>query len=282
YGRARRNYVLPDVPSDSGTHLFLHHVLRVHLDRSQSREAVLFASHYQQLVYFPHALEMLLHEVLEDEADSAAASSSSPPSALGPSAPAEQGGLLARVIDFLDHFDDCLQVVVNCARKTEVTRWELLFRIAGKPRELFEKCIAAGFFKVAASYLLVLHNLEPIEQSSKDTVRLLKVSMEAGEWTLCRELLRFLYSLDRTGKILHTALSESSALPGFFPSSSSADLTSAAPGRPLLASPPSIAAALDGRSSMDGERSMPVTGRLGGDGLGPRGVGGKDGGGGGT
>lgn len=70
-----------------------------------------------------------------------------------------------------------------------------------------QKCIASGFFKVAASYLLVLHNLEPVEQSSKvsarsllhfslslavltllsmaqDTVRLLKVAMEAGEWTV--------------------------------------------------------------------------------------------------
>lgn len=98
--------------------------------------------------------------------------------------------------------------------------------------------------KVAASYLLVLHNLEPLEQSSKvgfpsqsrstfyltipslqDTVRLLKVAMEADEWMvsrslefehsiadlssqLCRELLRFLYSLDRSGLILRAALSE--------------------------------------------------------------------------
>jgi hypothetical protein len=47
-----------------------------------------------------------------------------------------------------------------------------------------QKCVAAGFLKVAASYLLVLHNLEPIEQSSKDTVKLLTTAMEAGEWTV--------------------------------------------------------------------------------------------------
>lgn len=116
------------------THLFLHHVLRFHLNRSpEPREAVLFASHYSKLIYFPHALEMLLHEVLEDEADSTAPPFPSPSPSTG-----AQPGMLARVIDFLDHFDECLQVVVNCARKTEVTRWELLFRVAGKPRELFE------------------------------------------------------------------------------------------------------------------------------------------------
>lgn len=66
-----------------------------------------------------------------------------------------------------------------------------MFDVVGKPRDLFEvrtllwpsllreltalcsqKCISSGFLKVAASYLLVLHNLEPLEQSSK--VRLLQ------------------------------------------------------------------------------------------------------------
>ncbi|BGP53439.1 WD40 repeat protein [Rhodotorula sphaerocarpa] len=178
------------------THLFLHHILRFHLDRAQAREAVAFASRYAHLVYFPHALEVLLHEVLEDEVEAS-----------------DRRGLLARVIEFLDHFDECLHVVVNCARKTEVTRWEFLFDIVGQPRDLFEKCIAFGFHKVAASYLLVLHNLEPLEQSSKDTMRLLQAAMKAEDWTLCRELLRFLYSLDRSGQILRTALSESQALP---------------------------------------------------------------------
>ncbi|BGP22387.1 ribosome control protein 1 domain containing protein [Rhodotorula toruloides] len=242
------------------THLFIHHILRFHLDRSQSREAVLFASFYQHLVYFAHALEILLHDVLEDEADM---QKDAQPSAL----------VLPRVIDFLDHFDECPQVVVNCARKTEVTRWEFLFDIVGKPRDLFEKCIASGFLKVAASYLLVLHNLEPLEQSSKDTVRLLKTAMDAGEWTLCRELLRFLYSLDRTGAILRTALQESNALPSdYFPA-----VTGCAPSETdefrralaLSSSPPtrlSFSASSQGRRSE--ERAVPPTGRLGGLGVG--------------
>ncbi|BGO89111.1 hypothetical protein NBRC10512_003856 [Rhodotorula toruloides] len=242
------------------THLFIHHILRFHLDRSQPREAVLFASFYQHLVYFAHALEILLHDVLEDEADAQKDTQSN-------------SLVLPRVIDFLDHFDECLQVVVNCARKTEVTRWEFLFDIVGKPRDLFEKCITSGFLKVAASYLLVLHNLEPLEQSSKDTVRLLKTAMDAGEWTLCRELLRFLYSLDRTGAILRTALQESNALPSdYLPAVTGYEPPETDDFRRALAlssSPPtrlSFSASSQGRRSE--ERAVPPTGRLGGLGVG--------------
>ena len=67
----------------------------------------------------------------------------------------------------------------------------------------------SGQLKIAASYLLVLHNLEPLEQSSKvcetgaalscqadqcftqDTVSLLKAAMAKDDWQLCKELSRF-------------------------------------------------------------------------------------------
>ncbi|SCZ92024.1 BZ3500_MvSof-1268-A1-R1_Chr5-3g08288 [Microbotryum saponariae] len=204
----------------TSTQLFLHHVLRFHLTRHPMREAVLFASHYQHLVYFAHALEILLHGVLEDEADKPTnqlTSIESPTSEKNDDDDDDDETraptLLSTVIDFLDHFPSSLSIVVNCARKTELTRWSLLFTHAGSPRRLFERCIESSEYKTAASYLLVLHNLEPLEQSGKDTVGLLKVCMHRGEWTLCRELLRFLYSLDRTGGILQAALEEGSALP---------------------------------------------------------------------
>ncbi|GAA6025117.1 hypothetical protein JCM10207_000636 [Rhodosporidiobolus poonsookiae] len=250
------------------THLFLPSILRFHLTRGHLADAVSFASHYQHLVYFAHALEILLHGVLEDEADAAGSSKTV-------SAGDEKGaGVLPRVIEFLDHFDECLQVVVNCARKTEQTRWEFLFDVVGKPRDLFEKCVEAGFLKVAASYLLVLHNLEPLEQSSKDTIRLLKTAMEAGEWTLCRELLRFLYSLDRSGVILRTALSESDALPPGYASLATAALDHASLDfRRAISSPPSIAATLAqpplpaGGLPPHPQPHAPPPGRLGGLGM---------------
>ncbi|KAH8917166.1 RIC1-domain-containing protein [Atractiella rhizophila] len=224
----KRSLDFPIFKIMTNTHLFLHHLLRFHLSRHQVKEAVLLASFYQSLIYFSHALEILLHSVLEAETDGKplhTPSSSVFPSPNGGAARLyeppgeEQEAVLPYVIDFLDHFDAALEVVVGCARKTEVARWSQLFEVVGRPEDLFEKCMIAGQLKVAASYLLVLHNLESLEQSSKDTVRLLKAAMAAQDWALCKELLRFLYSLDDSGQILEAALEEANAIPaGYVPS----------------------------------------------------------------
>ncbi|KAH9821094.1 RIC1-domain-containing protein [Melampsora americana] len=211
----------------TNTHLFIHHILRFHLSRKEMTEAICFATYYSPLVYFSHSLEVLLHAVLEDEADSnpvdigtaeltTASSTSSPSSSRSSSIhvieTSQQKGserVLPLVVEFLDHFQEALQVVVGCARKTDVKQWGYLFSVVGKPRHLFEKSLEQGLLKIAASYLLVLHNLDTLEQSSRDTIRLYKVAMAAKDWALCKELLRFLFSLDRTGVILKTALDES-------------------------------------------------------------------------
>jgi hypothetical protein len=102
--------------------LFLQHILLYYLGTKQVKNAVQFASHYRKLVYFSHALEVLLHTVVE--ADAAQDES--------------DNKVLPIVVDFLDHFDVCLDVVVGCARKTEVDRWRRLFDIVGNPKTLFE------------------------------------------------------------------------------------------------------------------------------------------------
>ena len=58
----------------------------------------------------------------------------------------------------------------------------------------------------------MLHNLEQLDENNKDAVRLLNCAVEAQDWQLCRELLRFLHSIDDTGKALRHALSETSLL----------------------------------------------------------------------
>ncbi|OAX44898.1 RIC1-domain-containing protein [Rhizopogon vinicolor AM-OR11-026] len=188
----------------TSSHLFLHHVLRYHLESGQVKEAVTLARHYQHLVFFAHALEILLHTVVESEAtiDSEDTSKSASP----------ESGALPAVVEFLDHFDAALDVVVGCARKTEMARWKRLFGIVGNPHALFETCLASKRLKTAGSYLLVLHNLEQLDENNKDAVRLLNCAVKAQDWQLCRELLRFLHSIDDTGKALRHALSETSLL----------------------------------------------------------------------
>ena len=92
-----------------------------HLNVGHVREAVALAAHYQDLIFFAHALEILLHTVVEAEADTILESS-----------------VLPATVEFLDHFDEALDVVVGCARKTEMTRWKHLFDVVGNPKILFE------------------------------------------------------------------------------------------------------------------------------------------------
>ncbi|TFK93553.1 RIC1-domain-containing protein [Polyporus arcularius HHB13444] len=185
----------------TSSHLFLHHILLTHLQNSQGKEAVAFASHYQHLVYFAHALEILLHTVVEEDDQTP-----------------EDGGdaaktLLPTTVEFLDHFDDALDVVVGCARKIEMTRWPRLFDIVGNPKILFESCLASGRLKTAGSYLLVLHGLEQLDGMNADAIRLLRSATSAQDWQLCREILRFLHSIDDTGAALQSALVETQIIP---------------------------------------------------------------------
>ena len=105
--------------------------MRFHLGRSQVREAVVFASYYQNLVFFAHALEVLLHTVIESQIDQ---------TDQGEPASPTSDDLLPVTVEFLDHFDAALEVVVGCARKTEMARWRRLFDIVGNPKALFEVC----------------------------------------------------------------------------------------------------------------------------------------------
>jgi hypothetical protein len=146
YETSTRNLPFSVFKIQTGTHLFLPRFLRYHLAGDHLAQALALAANYAELVYFAHALEILLHSVLEEEVDS---------------------GLdtLPLVITFLDHFPESLDVVVGCARKTEVERWSMLFDTVGKPRELFEKCLENGSLRTAASYLLVLHTLEELDDA---------------------------------------------------------------------------------------------------------------------
>jgi hypothetical protein len=157
----------------------------------QSGAAIELARYFEPLEYFSHALEVLLHNVLDDEADNA---------------PNPEDAVLPEVVRFLTHFPHYLDVIVRCTRKTEVASWKHLFSVVGSPQVLFEESLSRGLLKTAGGYLLILHTLEQLSSSSQDMVRLFARAVSEGDWDLCKELARFLTALDNSGKTLREAL----------------------------------------------------------------------------
>jgi hypothetical protein len=101
------------------------------------------------------------------------------------------------VVAFLRNFDQFHEIIVRCARKTEVSMWEYLFSIVGDPKELFQSCLEKDDLKTATSYLIVLQTLEPFSVSSRLQVDLLEKTLDAEDFTLCAEIVRYLTSVNQ-------------------------------------------------------------------------------------
>ncbi|KAH8599051.1 RIC1-domain-containing protein [Bisporella sp. PMI_857] len=175
------------------THLFIPQVLQHHLSRYDSSAALHIAHQYKALEYFAHSLEILLHNVLDEEVDSA---------------PPPETALLPGVLSFLSSFPQYLDIVVQCTRKTEVRSWRTLFAYLPPPQELFEESLQKGSLKTAGGYLLILHTFEEFSSSSEQLIRLLLLAKDEEDWELCKELARFLTALDDTGATLIDALEQ--------------------------------------------------------------------------
>jgi len=76
-----------------------------------------------------------------------------------------------------------------------------------------QTCLQSGRLKTAGSYLLVLHNLEQLDESHSHAARLLSNAVATCDWQLCRELMRFLHSIDETGVALNRVLSQTNLMP---------------------------------------------------------------------
>ncbi|KAK4158197.1 RIC1-domain-containing protein [Chaetomidium leptoderma] len=175
------------------THLFLPDILRFYLTANRSTEALQLAQQYEHLEYFAHALEILLHHVLDEEVDA------------NPT-PAPEHAILPRVLSLLSSFKQYLDIVVQCTRKTEVRSWRTLFAYLPPPQELFEESLQRGSLKTAGGYLLILHTFDELATASEQSVRLLSRAMHEEDWDLCKELARFLAALDETGDTLREAM----------------------------------------------------------------------------
>ena len=77
----------------------------------------------------------------------------------------------------------------RCARKTEVALWPHLFSVVGSPRQLFMECMGSHDLETAASYLLILQNLEPPAVAQSNATILLDAALDRCAWDLAKELV---------------------------------------------------------------------------------------------
>lgn len=175
------HFSLPFAVMERKSQIYLHKVLRQLIKRNLGYSAWEMAQSCCSLPYFPHALELLLHEVLEEEA-----TSKQPiPDAQLPS-----------ILDFIREFPVYLETIVQCARKTEIALWPYLFSMAGKPKDLFQMCLQSEQLDTAASYLIILQNLEPSVVSKQYATMLLDIALQQRKWELAKDLIRFLKAID--------------------------------------------------------------------------------------
>ena len=173
------------------THLFVAEILQYYLQANNTSAALKIAQQYKNLEYFAHALEILLHHVLDEEVDSA---------------PKPEDAVLPRVLWLLSSFKQYLDIVVRCTRKTEVRSWRTLFAYLPPVQELFEESLQRGSLKTAGGYLLVLHTFDEIAAASEQSVRLFSRAIREQDWELCKELARFLAAMDESGETLREAM----------------------------------------------------------------------------
>ncbi|KAF2222909.1 RIC1-domain-containing protein [Elsinoe ampelina] len=176
------------------THLFIPPLLQHYLSRFDSPAALHLSDSYRRLPYFPHALEILLHTVLDEEVDAQSA------------ADHNNESQLASLLPFLSSFPSYLDIVLGCARKTEIRSWKTLFKHLPPVVELFEEAMDKGQLKTAGGFLLVLHTFDEEAFNAEMMSRLMSKAKEEGEWDLCKELARFLVGVDNTGGLLEEVM----------------------------------------------------------------------------
>ncbi|KIW85630.1 hypothetical protein Z517_01022 [Fonsecaea pedrosoi CBS 271.37] len=207
----RRDVNFAQFRSSIRTQLFLPYILRHQLcEASDTAAAFGLANQYQNLSYFPHALEILLHNVLDDEVDRRTKlKDKDDDGAQGP---------LPAVLSFLQLVlspTTYLSTVVQCIRKTELSSWRTLFAHLPPPLALFEQALELEDLKTAGGYLIVLQGLEEGNDESESydarkfegyVIRLMTLARQKGDFELCAELARFMMGIDPRGDALRRVI----------------------------------------------------------------------------
>ena len=194
------------------THLFIPYILRHQIcDEADIASALALAQQFEHLSYFAHALEILLHNVLDDEADHSHDSAASEEDEV--TAPQS---MLPSVLSFLQTAlppESYLSTIVQCVRKTELSSWHTLFAHLPTPVALFEQALQLDDLKTASGYLIVLQGLE--EENDLDTgrledyvIRLMKLARRQNDFEQCAELARFMIALDPRGTALRRVVDQ--------------------------------------------------------------------------
>ena len=195
------------------TQLFLPYVLRYQLlEANDTAIAFAIAHQYQNLTYFPHALEILLHIVLDDEPDRRKNKEVS--TGLQP---------LPAILSFLQMAlspEAYLATIVQCVRKTEFSFWQYLFAHLPSPETMFEQAISLNDLKTASGYLIVIQTFEEEQEDEIDNVqdatnrrrfegqivRLMSLAKSKNDFELCSELARFMIGVDPRGDTLRRVM----------------------------------------------------------------------------
>ena len=173
------------------SHSYLPSILRQLLRRHLGLQALEVTRSWSHLQNFPHVLELLLHQVVDDEALS--------------KEPLPDP-LLPRVVAFIQQFPEhAPAVIVQCARKMEAVLWPYLFATVGPPRDLFSDCLKRHDLDTASQYLIIIHTSDQSSVSRKLTAEFLQCVLEAKRFSLTCDILRFLRTIGSANVTLHSS-----------------------------------------------------------------------------
>ncbi|RMZ75708.1 hypothetical protein DV738_g5316, partial [Chaetothyriales sp. CBS 135597] len=210
----RRNLAFGQWRTRIRTQLFLPYVLQHQLVASKGTSAAAFglAHQYQHLSYFPHALEILLHQVLDAEHERERNKKEGE---------GDEVQSLPAVLSFLQMAlpsTTYLWTIVSCVRKTELSYWPTLFRHLDTPLALFEQALQLDDLKTASGFLIIMHGLEEQEQDEdtgagtgmveRHVGRLMQLAQAKGDFEMCADLARFLIGVDASGRALRRVVDE--------------------------------------------------------------------------